>query len=166
MLWISEIYYSVSGFYSRGWTTIRQLPLFRCTLSPIQGITCDQTLENSLFFLFRKAGLYTATISSFAERHSSYWFNAGFCEVINCGKRDEAADEVHGLTLDWIKQNKDREDGFLHVNMWDAHTPYRAPQEWGNPYADEPIPEWITEDVFAKQKQHVGPQMKLQQESR
>ena len=119
---------------------------------------CDQTLENSLFFLFRKAGLYTATISSFAERHSSYWINAGFHEVINCGKRGgEAADEVLGLTLDWLKQNKDREDWFLHVNMWDAHTPYRAPQEWGNPYADEPMPEWITEDVFAKQKQHVGP---------
>lgn len=37
----------------------------------------DQNLENDLFFLFRRKGLYTATVSSFAERHSSYWFNAG-----------------------------------------------------------------------------------------
>ena len=118
----------------------------------------DPVLENSLFFLFRRAGLHTATISSFAERHSSYWFNAGFNEIINCGKRgDESADEILPLTMNWLKENKDRKDWFLHVNMWDPHTPYRAPMEYGNPFSDSPMPDWITPEVFEKHKKHVGP---------
>lgn len=118
----------------------------------------DSVLENNLFFLFRRAGFYTATISSFAERHSSYWFNAGFHEVINCGERgDETADEVLSLTMKWLESNKERDNWFLHINMWDPHTPYRAPAEMGNPFADSPMPEWITPEVFEKHKKHVGP---------
>ena len=118
----------------------------------------DQNLENDLFFLFRRKGLYTATVSSFAERHSSYWFNAGFNEVINCGKRgDETADDVLELTIKWLEENKNRSDWFLHVNMWDAHTPYRAPEEYGNPFENDPMPEWITEEVFENHRKHVGP---------
>jgi arylsulfatase A-like enzyme len=36
--------------------------------------------------IFRKAGMKTASISTFAERHSSWWFNAGFNETYNVGK--------------------------------------------------------------------------------
>lgn len=118
----------------------------------------DQILLNNLFYQFRHAGIHTATVSSFAERHSSYWFNAGFNEVINCGKcGDERAEEVTPLVLKWLEDNKDREDWFLHVNMWDPHTPYRAPMEMGNPFEDSPLPEWMTEEVFHLHKQHVGP---------
>lgn len=118
----------------------------------------DQVLTNNLFYQFRNAGLHTATVSSFAERHSSYWFNAGFNEVINCGKcGDERAEEVTPLVLKWLENNKDREDWFLHVNMWDPHTPYRAPMSMGNPFADSPMPEWMTEEVFAEHKKHIGP---------
>lgn len=118
----------------------------------------DPRLENSLFFLFRRAGMHTATISSFAERHSSYWFNAGFNEVINCGKRgDELASEVAPKALDWISRNGDKDNWFLHVNMWDPHTPYRTPMEFGNPFEDDPMPEWLTEDVLKEHLAHVGP---------
>ena len=118
----------------------------------------DQILVNNLFYQFRKAGMHTATVSSFAERHSSYWFNAGFNEVVNCGKcGDEAAEEVTPLVLKWLEDNKDREDWFLHVNMWDPHTPYRAPMDMGNPFADSPLPAWMTEEVFEAHKRMTGP---------
>ncbi len=118
----------------------------------------DPILENNLFFLFRRAGMHTATISSFAERHSSYWFNAGFHEVVNCGKRgDERADEVLPSVLDWVSRNADKDNWFLHVNLWDPHTPYRAPMEFGNPFENDPLPEWITEDVLKIHLEHVGP---------
>lgn len=118
----------------------------------------DQNLESNLFFLFRRAGMHTATISSFAERHSSYWFNAGFHEVMNCGKRgDESAEEVLPTALNWLEQNGEKDDWFLHINMWDPHTPYRAPMEFGNPFENDPIPEWLTEDVFKEHLKHVGP---------
>lgn len=118
----------------------------------------DRVLCSNLFYQFRHAGIHTATVSTFAERHSSYWFNAGFNEVINCGQcGDERAEDVTPLVLKWLEDNKDREDWFLHVNMWDPHTPYRAPLSMGNPFADSPLPEWMTEDVFRLHKQHVGP---------
>ena len=78
--------------------------------------------------------------------------------MINCGKcGDERAEEVTPLVLKWLEDNKGREDWFLHVNMWDPHTPYRAPMEMGNPFEDSPLPEWMTEEVFRLHKQHVGP---------
>jgi hypothetical protein len=41
----------------------------------------------------RKLGLYTATISSFGERHSAWHWYANFNEVQNCGMRGlETAD--------------------------------------------------------------------------
>ena len=33
--------------------------------------------ENNIFALFRKKDYYTASISTFGERHSSYWFHTG-----------------------------------------------------------------------------------------
>ena len=48
----------------------------------------DPVLEGSFHNIFRKAGLYTCSISTFSERHSSYWFNAGFHETYNQGGAD------------------------------------------------------------------------------
>ena len=118
----------------------------------------DPILENNLFFLFRRAGMHTATVSSFAERHSSFWFNAGFNEVINCGKRGgESAEEVMPSVLDWVSRNADKDNWFLHVNLWDPHTPYRAPLDFGNPFENDPLPEWIDEEVLKIHLAHVGP---------
>lgn len=118
----------------------------------------DQTLENNLFFLFRQIGLHTTTISSFAERHSSYWFNAGFNEIINCGKRgDELASEVTETAINWILHNAKKDNWFLHINMWDAHTPYRTPIEFGNPFENDSLPEWLNKDTLKKHLEHVGP---------
>lgn len=108
--------------------------------------------------LFRQAGMYTASISTFAERHSSWWFNAGFQECINvggCGM--ESGEEILPEALGWLQRNRDRKDFFLHIHFWDPHTPYRAPEAFGNPFADEPAPAWITEEVFQLHRKHPGP---------
>lgn len=93
-------------------------------------------------------GMRTATISSFAQRHSAFHWLAGFTETYDVGKRGmELADEVEPLAVDWLDRHGREDDWFLHLHLWDPHTPYRTPKEYGDPFADHPIPEWLTEDV-------------------
>jgi arylsulfatase A-like enzyme len=70
----------------------------------------------------------------------------------------ESAEEAVPAALDWLGRNKNRKDWFLHVHVWDPHTPYRAPESFGNPFENEPLcDDWITEDVFAKHRAKAGP---------
>lgn len=106
----------------------------------------------------RRSGLHTATISTFGERHSAWHWYAGFQEVHNIGKFGlERADEVSPIALDWLARNGRADDWFLHVHVWDPHTPYRTPAEFGNPFAGEPHPDWIDEATRARHWQGVGP---------
>jgi choline-sulfatase len=108
--------------------------------------------------IFRSVGMKTALISPFAERHSNYHFYAGFNEMFNTGKTGmESAEEVTPTVVNWLENNADKDDWFLYVNYWDPHTPYRAPEEFGNPFADEPLPAWFTDEVLEKHKEKVGP---------
>lgn len=117
-------------------------------------------LENEALPAFlRQQGFYTATISPFAERHSAWWFNAGFNEIYNTGKSGhESAEHVTPTVVKWLEDNADKDNWFLHVNYWDPHTPYRAPLDFGNPFENDPIPDWVTEDVFNEhRKNKIGP---------
>ncbi len=104
-------------------------------------------------------GLHTTTISSFGERHSAWHWYAGFNEVHNNGWGGlENADEVEPLALDWVKrQPEDSDNWFLHVNLWDPHTPYNTPADFGDPFADTPLPAWYTPEVLAKHRVGFGP---------
>jgi arylsulfatase A-like enzyme len=114
--------------------------------------------RNSFPSLLRKLGLRTATISSFAERHSAYQWHAGFQETATVGKRGlENADEVFALAREWLERHGRSERWFLHVQLWDPHTPYRAPAELGEPFADAPLPAWLTEEVRARHFAGFGP---------
>ncbi len=118
----------------------------------------DYVDENCFHNIFRHAGFHTASVSTFPERHSSWWFNAGFQECYNVGGRGvESGEKVLPVALDWLERNKDRDNWFLHVHFWDPHTPYRAPKEFGNPFAGQPFETWIDEETFAQHKQHTGP---------
>ncbi|WP_141334478.1 sulfatase [Paenibacillus sp. tmac-D7] len=118
----------------------------------------DTLAKESLPAFLRSAGLKTVLISPFAERHSSWTFYAGFNEIHNTGKCGmESAEEVTPAVLNWIEHNARKDDWFLYVNYWDPHTPYRAPEDFGNPFADDPLPAWITEDVLEAHKLKVGP---------
>lgn len=108
--------------------------------------------------LMRRLGLRTASISSFAARHGAHHFCAGLDELISPGKLGlENADEVCALARDWLERNAHRPAWFLHVHLWDPHAPYRAPAEFGEPFADMPAPSWLTEHVRARHFDHVGP---------
>lgn len=118
----------------------------------------DQVERANFHHIFRRAGLYTASVSTFPERHSSYWFAAGFNETYNQGNcGGETGDKVLPYALDWLKRNRDREDWFLHFHLWDPHTPYRAPASFGEPFADDPLPDWITPEVLQEHIRHTGP---------
>ncbi|MCI3921608.1 sulfatase-like hydrolase/transferase [Paenibacillus sp. TRM 82003] len=118
----------------------------------------DKLAHESFPALFRQAGMKTALISPFGERHSAWTFYAGFNEIYNTGKGGmESAEEVTPVVLDWIDRNAEGDDWFLYVNYWDPHTPYRAPERFGNPFADDPLPAWLTDDVFARHREKVGP---------
>lgn len=106
----------------------------------------------------KQAGMKTVSVSSFAHRHSAFHWHTGFDEVYNVGKFGlETADEVFAIASDWLRRNGRDGDWFLHVHMWDPHTPYRAPASYGDPFADEPIPEWLTEEVRQAHWQGCGP---------
>ncbi|MCF7802656.1 MAG: sulfatase-like hydrolase/transferase [Candidatus Marinimicrobia bacterium] len=106
----------------------------------------------------RNAGLRTVTVSPFGERHSAWHWYANFSEIYNPGKHgEERADEIFPYADDWLKRNGRDDDWFLHVNFWDPHTPYRTPESFGNPFENEPIPEWYTEEVRRRNWNGSGP---------
>jgi choline-sulfatase len=95
------------------------------------------------------AGYHTASVSSFPLRHSAPWWTSGFSETMNLvrGFGGERADEVLPGVLDWLERRGRSDSWFLHVHLWDPHTPYNVPDEYGNPFADELIPPWHTDEV-------------------
>ncbi len=106
----------------------------------------------------RRAGISTATISSFGERHAAWHWYANYNEIYNPGKRGlEIADDVTPLALQWLSANARRDQWFLHVNYWDPHTPYRTPMPFGDPFADDPLPDWLTEEVRQRCWDRPGP---------
>ncbi|MDQ1913841.1 sulfatase [Paenibacillus sp. GD4] len=101
--------------------------------------------------------LNTVLISPFPQRHSTFHFYAGFNEIMNTGGYgNESAEEVTPTALDWIERNASKDDWFLYINYWDPHTPYRAPAEFGNPFENDPLPEWLTEEVLERHKKLAG----------
>ncbi len=119
----------------------------------------DDLSENTLFMQFRRAGFHTVSFSTFAERHSAWWFNAGFHECYNVGRRGgESAEMVTPHVLDWLERNGHTDNWMLHIHYWDPHTPYRTPAEYQNPIADTPLPDdWITQQIFDEHLLHIGP---------
>lgn len=106
----------------------------------------------------RRAGLHTASISTFGERHSAFHWYAGWNENHNVGKFGmEQAHEVEPVAVDWLRRRGREDDWFLHVHMWDPHTPYRVPSAYGEPFRDEPHPGWISEAVRERHWRGCGP---------
>lgn len=118
----------------------------------------DKLGSESLPALLRSSGIRTVTISPFAERHSSWNFYAGFNEVYNTGRRGmESAEDITPIAIDWIDRNAESDNWMLHINYWDAHTPYRVPTEFGNPFQNSPLNSWVTSDILEQHRSLVGP---------
>lgn len=103
-------------------------------------------------------GYFTALVSSFPYRHSAWWYYAGFQEMHsnNIGGM-ESAESITPDALAWLDRKGKEDNWYLHVNYWDPHTPYRAPEELGNRFADDPPPAWHTEEVRLKNWNSYGP---------
>jgi choline-sulfatase len=106
----------------------------------------------------RGAGYRTVTVSSFGERHAAHHWYAAYNEIYNPGYGGlDNADQVVPVAMDWIERNGHHEDWFLHVNVWDPHTPYSTPPEFGSPFENDPLPEWFTEDLRQRAWDGFGP---------
>ncbi|CAB4808543.1 MAG: sulfatase-like hydrolase/transferase [Actinobacteria bacterium] len=119
----------------------------------------SQIATGSLPSTLMRAGYHTASISSFPLRHGAWWWTAGFMETMNLmrGFGAERADQVLPGALDWLDRRGSDDSWFLHVHLWDPHTPYNTPEEYGNPFESEPAPAWHTEDVRARNWLLPGP---------
>jgi choline-sulfatase len=116
------------------------------------------TQENALAERLRKAGWYTASISPFPHRHTAYQIWYGFHETHDTGFNGlEGAHVVFPVLDRWIQNNAARDQWFLHVNLWDPHTPYDVPLEYGHPFQNDPPPAWLTQEVIDQHRASYGP---------
>ena len=114
--------------------------------------------ETTLASVLSRAGFHTCSISPFPRRHSAYQVAYGLHETHDTGKGGlENADEIYPDVDKWLEQNGANDNWFLHVNFWDPHTPYDTPEDFGNPFADEPISNWLTQEIIDKQRGSYGP---------
>lgn len=114
----------------------------------------ETTLPATLFH----RGLHTVYIGGFGTRHSAWHFYAGFQEIHDTGKGGmESAEEVSPTALDWIERRGKEENWYLHINYWDPHTPFRAPAEFGNPFENDPLPEWCIPELIERHRKMAGP---------
>ncbi len=108
--------------------------------------------------VMKDSGMKTVSFSPFAERHSAWWFYHGFTEMHNPGLSGiERADQVVPDALNWLEANGKSDNWFLHINVWDPHTPFRTPEEYGEPFAGQPISNWLTKERIAHHRKTYGP---------
>ncbi len=107
----------------------------------------------------RRHGTKTVTFSSFHERHSAWWFCAGWEEIHTFTRKrgQESADEVNAAFMPWFRQHAKEDDWFVHVHYWDIHSHYRAPEEWGTKFANEPPPDWPDQAAIDGHQAMYGP---------
>jgi len=128
---------------------------------PRRGFT-DRFGTDSLPRFLQQRGFHTAMVSTFGQRHGAHWFYAGFNEIHNLGTAGlETAAEVWSLVGPWLSRQARSDHWFLHVNLWDPHTPYRTPPSFGEPFASEPLPAWLTRETLAAHQRLAGPHTAL-----
>ena len=104
------------------------------------------------------AGVHTAMISPFGQRHAAHHIYAGFSEFYNTGKLGkESAEHVMPVVSRWLGEHAADDDWYLHVNFWDIHAPYRTPLTYGNPFDHSPLPDMYTPELVADHARRGGP---------
>jgi len=123
-----------------------------------RGFSCNLTQSNWANRL-REAGYHTVAFSPFAQRHGAWHWYAGFMEIHNTGGRGmEVASDIDPQVCDWVGRNQSNDKPFfMWVNVWDPHTPYRTPTTFGNPFKNDPLPGWYSEEVRAAHWKKAGP---------
>jgi len=100
----------------------------------------------------QRAGMRTVGFSSFPRRHLAWWFTAGFSEYYGNQLPGgmETADQVNAVALPWLEGKAKEDNWFVHINYWDGHTPYRAPQGFFDRMAAQPAPDFPDEDTIRR----------------
>lgn len=100
---------------------------------------------------FQEKGWQTVCFSGFMQRHQAWWFAAGFTQ--HFGNQlpggPEPADEVNQKVVPWLRRNGAEDDWFLHVNYWDVHTPYHAPDRHWDRFASEEPPTYPDRETIS-----------------
>ncbi|MGC8538991.1 MAG: sulfatase [Phycisphaerae bacterium] len=119
--------------------------------------------QQGLVGQLQRSGLHTAIISPFGQRHAAHWFYAGFNEIHNSGLGGmDSAEQVMPLVDRWLSENATRDNWYFHVNLWDPHTPYRVPLEYGEPFAGDPLPRWLDDEALIHRHNRItGPHTSL-----
>jgi len=119
----------------------------------------DQGLAHQL----QTMGFHTTMVSPFGERHAAWHIYAGFNEIHNTGLSGmESAEDIQPIVNKWLAENAVKDNWYLHINYWDAHTPYRVPMEVGNQFADAHLPAWLDDDdVIKRHNRMTGPHTSL-----
>lgn len=121
--------------------------------------------RTGLFGMFKHSGIKTVTISPFISRHSAWHFMTGFQEIYDTEQIDgvcPSAELQMPYAMKWLNDNGNKDNWFLHVNLWDPHTPYRTPKGYPNHFEKDPIPDWIDTEILEKHKNQVGPHTALE----
>ncbi len=115
--------------------------------------------DNGLAGELQRLGFHTTMISPFGQRHAAWHIYGGFNEVHNTGRGGmESAEEVQPVAEKWLTEHLEQDNWYLHLNYWDPHTPYRVPADYGDPFANEPLPAWLDDDeVIARHAAMAGP---------
>jgi len=124
----------------------------------------DSFSRHGLAGRLQQLGLHTAMVSPFGQRHSAHWFYAGFNEIHNTGKFGlESAEEIWPPAGKWLEDHAASDNWYLHINLWDPHTPYRAPAAFGEPFAADPLPAWLNDPELIRRHNHVtGPHTSME----
>src|SRR5690606_34379333 len=110
--------------------------------------------EQGLARQLQKLGFHTAMISPFGQRHAAHWFYAGFNEIHNTGLGGmESAEHVQPVVNKWLAAHAGQDNWYLHINYWDPHTPYRVPADYGEPFADVPLPDHLDDEALIARHQ-------------
>ena len=109
----------------------------------------------------QQEGWNTVSFSGFAQRHIAWWFTAGFTEFYGNKLPGglESADDVNDLVEPWLQEHASDDDWFLHVNYWDVHHPYRAPDEyWDRVQSGGDGPDFPDDETIKEHNRtHYGP---------
>ncbi|MFB6218348.1 MAG: sulfatase [Halobacteriaceae archaeon] len=105
-----------------------------------------------------EAGYRTAFVSPFPQRHGAFHVLDGFEEWYDTGGGGtERAEVVYPHAERWLSEHAGEQDWYLHVNFWDPHTHYDTPESFGDPFADDPAPEWPDEETIREHYRGYGP---------
>lgn len=117
--------------------------------------------DNELFVRqLRRHDIDTYCFSTFADRHSAWWWQTGWTEfhTPNLKGGMDSAGEVNEKVLSWLERNSDKDHYYMHINYWDVHRTYKHDSSWAEPFKDHPVTTpWPDQKAIDEHQAVTGP---------